>query len=73
VTSNADNGAITRATIGLAHALGIEVVAEGVETPAQRYFLLKVGRTLAQGYLYGKPMPVAQSTLLRQHAQAAAS
>jgi EAL domain-containing protein (putative c-di-GMP-specific phosphodiesterase class I) len=51
VTSNADNGAITRATIGLAHALGIDVVAEGVETPAQHDFLLKAGCTLAQGYL----------------------
>jgi len=74
VTSNADNGAITRATIGLAHALGIEVVAEGVETPAQRDFLLHAGCTLAQGFLFGKPMPAAQaSTLLRQHPQVAAS
>jgi EAL domain-containing protein (putative c-di-GMP-specific phosphodiesterase class I) len=74
VTSNADNGAITRATIGLAHALGIEVVAEGVEAPAQRDFLLKAGCTLAQGFLFGKPMSSAQaSALLQQHELAAAS
>ena len=73
VTSNPDNAAITRATIGLAQALGIEVVAEGVETSAQRDFLLEAGCRLAQGFLFGKPMPSAQaSTLLPAHHPAAA-
>jgi diguanylate cyclase (GGDEF)-like protein/PAS domain S-box-containing protein len=64
VTSNADDAAIVRATIGLAHALGIEVLAEGVETAAQRDFLLAAGCKLAQGYYFGQPMPVKAATAL---------
>ena len=52
VTTNADDAAIVRATIGLAHELGIEVMAEGVETAEQRDFLISAGCELAQGYLF---------------------
>ena len=68
VTTSADDAAIVRATIGLAHELGIEVVAEGVETTGQRDFMISVGCRLAQGYIFGKPMPAAAtSELLRQN------
>ena len=40
--------------------LGFETVAEGVESAAQREFLLAQGCTYAQGYLFGKPMPAAE-------------
>jgi diguanylate cyclase (GGDEF)-like protein len=40
--------------------LGFETVAEGVESAAQREFLLAQGCTFAQGYLFGKPMPAAE-------------
>ena len=43
----------------LAHKLGLEVVAEGVETPAQLKYLLSIGCEKIQGYLIGKPMPAA--------------
>ena len=64
VTDNADDATIVRAVIGLAGELGIEVVAEGVETPAQRAFLLSAGCRLGQGYYFGAPMPVAAATAL---------
>ena len=56
VATNPDAAAIVRATIGLAHALGMKVVAEGVNTAAQRAFLLSAGCRFAQGYALGKPM-----------------
>ncbi len=45
--------------IGMAQSLGLEVIAEGVETEAQRTHLLAQGCRLYQGYLFSKPVPVA--------------
>jgi diguanylate cyclase (GGDEF)-like protein/PAS domain S-box-containing protein len=52
-----DNTAITNAIIGIAHSLGLSVVAEGVETEEQLQFLKDQGCEEAQGYLLGRPMP----------------
>ncbi|MEH1097688.1 putative bifunctional diguanylate cyclase/phosphodiesterase [Micromonospora sp. CPCC 205561] len=49
--------AIVRTTVGLAHELGLRVVAEGVETAEQRTALAELGCTAAQGYHFFKPMP----------------
>lgn len=49
--------AIVRTTVGLAHELGLRVVAEGVETAEQRIALTELGCTSAQGYHFFKPMP----------------
>ncbi|WP_341721139.1 bifunctional diguanylate cyclase/phosphodiesterase [Micromonospora sp. FIMYZ51] len=49
--------AIVRHTVGMAHELGLRVVAEGVETAAQRSALVELGCTAAQGYHFFKPMP----------------
>ncbi|TYB95908.1 bifunctional diguanylate cyclase/phosphodiesterase [Micromonospora sp. WP24] len=49
--------AIVRTTVGLAHELGLRVVAEGVETAEQRLALAELGCTAAQGYHFFKPMP----------------
>jgi EAL domain-containing protein (putative c-di-GMP-specific phosphodiesterase class I) len=55
--------AIVRAVLGLGAAIGLSVVAEGVETPQQAELLRSYGCTLVQGYLYSRPQPKA--TLLR--------
>ncbi|CAA9328511.1 MAG: diguanylate cyclase/phosphodiesterase (GGDEF & EAL domains) with PAS/PAC sensor(s), partial [uncultured Frankineae bacterium] len=48
---------VVAAVVGLGHAMGLAVVAEGVETQAQAEGLRLLGCPLAQGYLYGRPMP----------------
>ena len=50
--------AIVRAMVALAHNLGLEVVAEGVETDAQRALLEEIGIDVLQGYLLGRPQPL---------------
>ncbi len=56
VPGNRDQGAIVSAIIALAHALQIRVVAEGVETEAQREFLKSCGCDFIQGFLVGRPV-----------------
>ena len=52
--------AIVRSAVELAHNLGLQVVAEGVEDTVSYQQLSKLGCDLAQGYYMGKPMPVAE-------------
>jgi EAL domain-containing protein (putative c-di-GMP-specific phosphodiesterase class I) len=51
--------ALCKAIILMAHELGMQVIAEGVETAEQRELLLAAGCDYAQGYLFARPMPVA--------------
>jgi diguanylate cyclase (GGDEF)-like protein len=53
---DADDRALTEAIVSIAQALSISVVAEGVETTAQRDYLLGLGCSLQQGYLLGRPL-----------------
>jgi EAL domain-containing protein (putative c-di-GMP-specific phosphodiesterase class I) len=55
--SNAQDTAIVRSIITMAHNLGLKVTAEGVETPAQAAFLKARKCDELQGFLYAKPMP----------------
>ncbi|KXW57633.1 phytochrome-like protein cph2 [Ferrovum myxofaciens] len=51
---------IVQTIIGMANNLGMEVIAEGVETEEQRAFLEQHGCVVYQGYLFGKPVPVEE-------------
>ncbi len=53
---------IVRAIIDLAHDFNMLVVGEGIETPAQARCLRDLSCDLAQGYLFGRPMPMADMT-----------
>jgi EAL domain-containing protein (putative c-di-GMP-specific phosphodiesterase class I) len=53
-------GAIAETIISLSRALGLSVIAEGVETTAQRDYLAHLGCHAHQGYLAGKPLPPEQ-------------
>ena len=57
ITDDAGDAAIVRSLIAMAHNLGLEVIAEGVETTAQAEFLMQQKCEEAQGYLYSKPLP----------------
>jgi diguanylate cyclase (GGDEF)-like protein len=61
---DASDATIVRSTVDLGRNLGLDVVAEGVETEEVWNALRDLGCTLAQGYLIGKPMPAAALTAL---------
>ncbi len=60
-TADAYDATLCRATIALGRALGLEVVAEGVETQEQWHFLAQEHCTSVQGYLFARPMPAADT------------
>jgi diguanylate cyclase (GGDEF)-like protein/PAS domain S-box-containing protein len=57
---DADDVAIVRAIVGLGESLGLAIVAEGVERQAQAGALIGLGCSLAQGYLFGHPLPARE-------------
>jgi EAL domain-containing protein (putative c-di-GMP-specific phosphodiesterase class I) len=55
-----NDAVIAQTIIGMGHNLGLNVIAEGVETQEQRICLERIGCDAFQGYLFGKPMPLPE-------------
>ena len=66
ISSMADDSgsAVVRAAIELGQALGVSVIAEGIEGPVQLRALRELGCGVGQGFLFARPMPVAEAELL---------
>jgi EAL domain-containing protein (putative c-di-GMP-specific phosphodiesterase class I) len=62
ITTDIDDATITRAVIGMAHNLGLKVVAEGVETLEQLSFLSENGCDEAQGFYFAQPQSALEVT-----------
>jgi diguanylate cyclase len=56
---DAEDAAIVSSVIALGQTLGIDIVAEGVETASQKEFLTRLGCNALQGFLLGRPVPAA--------------
>ncbi len=59
IATSPQDQTIVRATVEMAHSLGLEVVAEGVETTDQESLLRGFGCDYAQGFLYARPLPAS--------------
>ena len=64
-----DDATIVRAIIQLGKSLGIQVIAEGVETVEQEAYIIAQGCHEGQGYLYSKPLPARELTLYLKQAR----
>ncbi|MDB5729015.1 MAG: hypothetical protein JWQ00_2220 [Noviherbaspirillum sp.] len=60
VLTDSNDASIARTIVALAHSLGLSVIAEGVETEAQRNFLAAHGCDAYQGYWFSRPLPIAE-------------
>jgi len=60
VSAGSRNLTLCKAIVVMAHELGIEVVAEGIETEEQRDLLTAIGCDYGQGYLFSRPVPADQ-------------
>lgn len=72
ITTDPNDAAIVEATLAMAKGLGLNVVAEGVETKEQLAFLLDHGCECYQGYYFSRPVPKSEFELLIRKQQSAA-
>lgn len=67
IATDSNDSAIVHTIIAMAKSLNMDIIAEGVETMQQRQVILDNGCTNYQGYLFGKPIPIAEfDALLKQ-------
>ncbi len=66
VTTDADDASLVKAIIAMGHALQLNVIAEGVETPEQLAFLRQHGCDGMQGYSFSRPLPAEEIARLLQ-------
>ena len=64
LTTRPEDHAIVRATAAMAQALGLDVVAEGIETKEQSQSLVELGITRGQGWWLGRPLPADRAAEL---------
>jgi c-di-GMP phosphodiesterase len=69
VLEDEDDATIVRAIIQLGKSLGMQVIAEGVETIEQEAYIIANGCNEGQGYLYSKPLPAREVTLYLKQAR----
>jgi EAL domain-containing protein (putative c-di-GMP-specific phosphodiesterase class I) len=69
IATDPNDAAIVQTVIAMTEALGLNVIAEGVETEAQLEFLDLRGCHAFQGYLFSKPVPLEQFEALLQTAR----
>lgn len=60
IDTDPNDAAIVQAILAMSRSLGIQAIAEGVETESQQHFLAENGCTTYQGYFFGKPMPIVE-------------
>jgi diguanylate cyclase (GGDEF)-like protein len=68
ISSDSSDQAIVRTIVAMAHSMNLDVIAEGVETDAQRQLLERSGCANYQGYLFARPLPLAAFEALLQGA-----
>jgi EAL domain-containing protein (putative c-di-GMP-specific phosphodiesterase class I) len=69
ILTNSNDAAISKMVIALAESIGLTVIAEGVETVAQRDFLASQGCHAYQGFLYSRPLPLDEFEAFAQTTQ----
>jgi len=58
IDTDSSSGAVVSTIVGLSRALGVSIIAEGVETESQATLLRAAGCEVVQGYLFGRPAPL---------------
>ena len=66
IPADANDVALVEAIVGMSHTLGLQIVAEGVETEDQLALLQKLGCEFGQGYLFSRPLPADELALWLQ-------